>query len=228
MMDDSGSRGSAQSRRVPSARPGPAGGQYLAGALVPRRFQGLAGVVLVPRPVLEKTRIVWAIASAGSSTYPCACVWRSSEDVGLRELAQRRVDGISPPPPTPIWHLKRHFYKPSASIGGEAFLAVMNGTRRALGPASGASTWPNKKAWQRPTLPPQVAPSAWQGLTSVFGMGRGGTPAPCHQAIFTRGIGPFRCPARHAIAPLSGRKVSLGQLAGCALLPGKSAGERSE
>ena len=35
-----------------------------------------------------------------------------------------------------------------------------------------------KRAWQRPTLPPhyKAVPSALEGLTSVFGMGTGGTP----------------------------------------------------
>jgi hypothetical protein len=35
-----------------------------------------------------------------------------------------------------------------------------------------------EKAWQRPTLPPLrgAVPSAREGLTSVFGMGTGGTP----------------------------------------------------
>ena len=37
-----------------------------------------------------------------------------------------------------------------------------------------------KNTWQRPTLPPTngVVPSALEGLTSVFGMGTGGTPPP--------------------------------------------------
>ncbi len=35
----------------------------------------------------------------------------------------------------------------------------------------------SKKKRQRPTLPEKPVPSAQQGLTSLFGMGRGGTPA---------------------------------------------------
>ena len=34
------------------------------------------------------------------------------------------------------------------------------------------------KKGRLPTLPLDAVPSAWTGLTSLFGMGRGGTPSP--------------------------------------------------
>ena len=34
------------------------------------------------------------------------------------------------------------------------------------------------KRGRLPTLPLDAVPSAWTGLTSLFGMGRGGTPSP--------------------------------------------------
>ena len=34
------------------------------------------------------------------------------------------------------------------------------------------------KRGRLPTLPQDAVPSAWTGLTSLFGMGRGGTPSP--------------------------------------------------
>ena len=58
--------------------------------------------------------------------------------------------------------------------------------------------------WRRPTLPGVTpVPSALQGLTSLFGMGRGGTPALgrliCKYAVisFRSAVSrfPIRCPA---------------------------------
>ena len=41
-----------------------------------------------------------------------------------------------------------------------------------------------KILWRRPTLPPVTAvPSALRGLTSLFGMGRGGPPRYSHPSL---------------------------------------------
>ncbi len=37
------------------------------------------------------------------------------------------------------------------------------------------------QSWRRPTFPVKRVSSALQGLTSLFGMGRGVTPATSHQ-----------------------------------------------
>ncbi len=62
---------------------------------------------------------------------------------------------------------------PSPGVGGLAVREHGDQTRRAAEEALG-----KKKAWRRPTLPPhdKAVPSALEGLTSVFGMGTGGTP----------------------------------------------------
>ena len=40
------------------------------------------------------------------------------------------------------------------------------------------------KSWQRPTFPPVAVSSALKGLTSLFGMGRGGPLCNSHHKIF--------------------------------------------
>ena len=74
-------------------------------------------------------------------------------------------DGYYPP----IYSSKRSESLRAASQRGkeESLLAIVAGGFLTL-----------IKRGRLPTLPLDAVPSAWTGLTSLFGMGRGGTPSP--------------------------------------------------
>ena len=60
---------------------------------------------------------------------------------------------------------------------GYHYVIRRNGDKQKLKPLSLADSRASSEKWRPPTLPHCIAvPSAQAGLTSLFGMGRGGTP----------------------------------------------------